>query len=196
MNPASKLRGRLCGFPASRWRNPMPVGRTWSRYHHRRCSAGPTITQHDPIVSVDTQTQLLSRVVYRCLRVPQPGNASGPGTSNVRLFLQADDRGVGLEPLGNDRGAPGARSGRRSRRAALRFCRGPARAKTPDGGERRRVGHLIDAALPDPRDLAVRAVLGGVVKRVCSRSSLPGAGRWPNTTPFSWHSGLPPRATA
>ena len=38
--------------------------------------------------------------------------------------------------------------------------------------------------------------LGGVVKRVCSRSSLPGAGRWPNTTPFSWHSGSPPRATA
>ena len=39
-------------------------------------------------------------------------------------------------------------------------------------------------------------ILGGVVKRVCSRSSLPGAGRWPNTTPFSWHSGSPPRATA
>ena len=39
-------------------------------------------------------------------------------------------------------------------------------------------------------------LLGGVVKRVCSRSSLPGAGRWPNTTPFSWHSGSPPRATA
>ncbi len=39
-------------------------------------------------------------------------------------------------------------------------------------------------------------MLGGVVKRVCSRSSLPGAGRWPNTTPFSWHSGSPPRATA
>ena len=38
--------------------------------------------------------------------------------------------------------------------------------------------------------------LGGVVKRVCSRSSLPGAGRWPNTTPFSWHSGSPPRTTA
>ena len=41
-----------------------------------------------------------------------------------------------------------------------------------------------------------RISLGGVVKRVCSRSSLPGAGRWPNTTPFSWHSGSPPRATA
>ena len=41
-----------------------------------------------------------------------------------------------------------------------------------------------------------RRFLGGVVKRVCSRSSLPGAGRWPNTTPFSWHSGSPPRATA
>ena len=44
--------------------------------------------------------------------------------------------------------------------------------------------------------LASEFYLGGVVKRVCSRSSLPGAGRWPNTTPFSWHSGSPPRATA
>ncbi len=38
--------------------------------------------------------------------------------------------------------------------------------------------------------------LGGVVKRVCSRPSLPGVGRWPNKTPFSWHNGSPPRATA
>ena len=38
--------------------------------------------------------------------------------------------------------------------------------------------------------------LGGVVKRVCSRSSLPGVGRWPSTTPFSWHNGSPLRATA
>ena len=38
--------------------------------------------------------------------------------------------------------------------------------------------------------------LGGVVKRVCSRPSLPGVGRWPSMTPFSWHNGSPPRATA
>ena len=39
-------------------------------------------------------------------------------------------------------------------------------------------------------------VLGGVVKRVCSRPSLPGAGRWPGKTPLSWHNGSPRRATA
>ena len=39
-------------------------------------------------------------------------------------------------------------------------------------------------------------LLGGVVKRVYSRSSLPGVGRWPSTTPFSWHNGSPLRATA
>ena len=38
--------------------------------------------------------------------------------------------------------------------------------------------------------------LGGVVKRVCSRSSLPGVGKWPGTTPLSWHNGSPLRATA
>ena len=41
-----------------------------------------------------------------------------------------------------------------------------------------------------------RNVLGGVVKRVCSRSSLPGVGKWPGTTPLSWHNGSPLRATA
>ena len=41
-----------------------------------------------------------------------------------------------------------------------------------------------------------RAYLGGVVKRVCSRSSLPGVGKWPGTTPLSWHNGSPLRATA
>ena len=46
------------------------------------------------------------------------------------------------------------------------------------------------------RDQPVMVILGGVVKRVCSKSSRLGAGRWPNTTPFSWHSGSPPRATA
>ena len=39
-------------------------------------------------------------------------------------------------------------------------------------------------------------VLGGVVKRVCSRSSLPGVGKWPGMTPLSWHNGSPLRATA
>ena len=38
--------------------------------------------------------------------------------------------------------------------------------------------------------------LGGVVKRVCSRSSLPGVGKWPGMTPLSWHNGSPLRATA
>ena len=38
--------------------------------------------------------------------------------------------------------------------------------------------------------------LGGVVKRVYSRPSWPGVGRRPSKTPFSWHSGLLPRATA
>ena len=38
--------------------------------------------------------------------------------------------------------------------------------------------------------------LGGVVKRVCSRSSLPGVGRWPGKTRLSWHNGSPRRATA
>ena len=38
--------------------------------------------------------------------------------------------------------------------------------------------------------------LGGVVKRVYSRPSRPGVGRRPSKTPFSWHSGLLPRATA
>ncbi len=33
-------------------------------------------------------------------------------------------------------------------------------------------------------------LLEGVVKRVCSRSSLPGGGRPPSMTPSSWHSGL------
>ena len=41
----------------------------------------------------------------------------------------------------------------------------------------------------DTQDLVI--TLGGVVKRVCSRSSLPGVGRWPSTTPFSWHNGSP-----
>ena len=41
-----------------------------------------------------------------------------------------------------------------------------------------------------------RCDLGGVVKRVCSRSSLPGVGQWPGMTPLSWHNGSPLRATA
>ena len=40
-----------------------------------------------------------------------------------------------------------------------------------------------------------KETLGGVVKRVCSRSSLPVAGRWPSMTLLSWHNGLPRRAT-
>ena len=40
------------------------------------------------------------------------------------------------------------------------------------------------------------SALGGVVKRVCSRSSLPGVGKWPGMTPLSWHNGSPLRATA
>ena len=46
------------------------------------------------------------------------------------------------------------------------------------------------------RILIPRVVLGGVVKRVCSRSSLPGVGKWPGMTPLSWHNGSPLRATA
>ena len=42
----------------------------------------------------------------------------------------------------------------------------------------------------------IRHLLGGVVKRVCSRSSLPGVGKWPGMTPLSWHNGSPLRATA
>ena len=38
--------------------------------------------------------------------------------------------------------------------------------------------------------------LGGVVKRVYSRSSLPGVGRQPSMMPSFWRNGLPPRATA
>ena len=49
----------------------------------------------------------------------------------------------------------------------------------------------------DPQLIANRlAALGGVVKRVCSRSSLPGVGKWPGMTPLSWHNGSPLRATA
>ena len=44
--------------------------------------------------------------------------------------------------------------------------------------------------------LLLPVTLGGVVKRVCSRSSLPGVGKWPGTTPLSWHNGSPLRATA
>ena len=38
--------------------------------------------------------------------------------------------------------------------------------------------------------------LGSVVKRVCSRSSLPGVGRRPSMMPPFWRNGSPPRATA
>ena len=38
--------------------------------------------------------------------------------------------------------------------------------------------------------------LSSVVKKVCSRPSRPGAGRWPSMTPFSWHNGSQPLATA
>ena len=44
--------------------------------------------------------------------------------------------------------------------------------------------------------VSLNANLGGVVKRVYSRPSWPGVGRRPSKTPFSWHSGLLPRATA
>ena len=56
--------------------------------------------------------------------------------------------------------------------------------KSDDGWTAPQVAEALDVAL------------GGVVKRVCSRSSLPGVGRWPSTTPFSWHNGSPLRATA
>ena len=56
------------------------------------------------------------------------------------------------------------------------------------------------SALPPKSFYPIRAfrhgVLGGVVKRVCSRSSLPGVGKWPGMTPLSWHNGSPLRATA
>ena len=45
-------------------------------------------------------------------------------------------------------------------------------------------------------NLRQQTILGGVVKRVCSRSSLPGVGQWPGMTPLSWHNGSPLRATA
>ena len=55
------------------------------------------------------------------------------------------------------------------------------------------------ASLPcsyDSSNFCAKSRLGGVVKRVCSRSSLPGVGKWPGMTPLSWHNGSPLRATA
>ena len=49
------------------------------------------------------------------------------------------------------------------------------------------------AAVYEPR---VGFDLGGIVKRVYSRSSLPGVGRQPSMMPSFWRNGLPPRATA
>ncbi len=54
----------------------------------------------------------------------------------------------------------------------------------------------LDDCLSLYRELSPRYFLGGVVKRVCSRSSLPGVGKWPGMTPLSWHNGSPLRATA
>ena len=42
----------------------------------------------------------------------------------------------------------------------------------------------------------VICAVGSVVKRVCSRSSLPGVGRRPSMMPPFWRNGSPPRATA
>ena len=52
------------------------------------------------------------------------------------------------------------------------------------------VGHTIDLR-PDEVGTFQNLLhnLGGVVKIVCSRSSLPGLGRRPDMRPFSWHSG-------
>ena len=58
------------------------------------------------------------------------------------------------------------------------------------------LGHNFSPALKFRGGKGAATVLGGVVKRVCSRPSLPGVGRWPSMTPFSWHNGSPPRATA
>ena len=79
-----------------------------------------------------------------------------------------------------------------------RFVWHDMRATTPRGST---AGHLHDgpgrcgglARGPvDPHGRNAR----GCRQKVYSRPSLPGAGRWPNTTPFSWHNGSPPRATA
>ena len=56
--------------------------------------------------------------------------------------------------------------------------------------------YLNGYALSDMTDSTPKGLLGGVVKRVCSRSSLPGVGKWPGMTPLSWHNGSPLRATA
>ena len=55
---------------------------------------------------------------------------------------------------------------------------------------------LAPEPLPEDPDVFWTNPLGGVVKRVCSRSSLPGVGKWPGMTPLSWHNGSPLRATA
>ena len=84
------------------------------------------------------------------------------------------------------------------------FPRYEAAARTNNPCER--VATLEDALAGDIADVRFipyvqlhefeALLLGGVVKRVCSRPSLPGVGRWPSMTPFSWHNGSPPRATA
>ncbi len=50
--------------------------------------------------------------------------------------------------------------------------------------------------IPEAQLLQTAHMLWGIVKRVWSRSSLPGVDRLPGMTPFSWHNGSPPRATA
>ena len=63
--------------------------------------------------------------------------------------------------------------------------------ETGQGGLRRIV-NISDI----PRGAAKLDDLGSVVKRVCSRSSLPGVGRRPSMMPSFWRNGSPPRATA
>ena len=59
----------------------------------------------------------------------------------------------------------------------------------------RQDGHLISTAWQRSKEKD-KTSLGGVVKRVYSRSLLPGVGRRPGMTLFSWHSGSLSRATA
>ena len=56
--------------------------------------------------------------------------------------------------------------------------------------------HNICVLIQEMHELGIQVELRGVVKRVYSRSSLPGVGRRPGMTLSSWHNGSLSRATA
>ena len=74
------------------------------------------------------------------------------------------------------------------------YTTSPLQARSLSGGGYRYTWHGITDVWKFPEERL--DTLGGVVKRVCSRSALRGVGRPPSMTPSFWHTGLPLRATA